>query len=789
MSLLAGRSAVPAARGAGWARLRAGTGLGAVALFLAVAAAHAAGAAVVYQFGHRASAGEVFFPAAGVTVAALLLVPRRWWPVVLAAAFGSELAAHVILGEVAGTAIGSALAHTAEPALGAALVLRTLGGRPQLSRHRDLTTFVLCAAVVAPVLGGLIGAVATRFTHQHGPFLTVFARWWTGGALGVLIVGSLILAWLAGEASPVRSRHAVFEGSLLAVTTCLVTWLAFWRWPPELAYLALVPLGWAAIRFGTRGATAAGAVIAVLAEWATATDHGLFAAVSHTHDRALWFLQLFLAVVFLGGLMMAAAVAAVSRAEATALRASKAAERDTRLAVSDAHAAERNRLARELHDSVSQALFSMTMHASTAQLALAKAGLAENPPAARAVARLRTLTAGALAEMRALIFELRPGALAEEGLVSALRRQATAICAREEAQITIDGPDSRLNLAPAAEEHAYRLVLEAWHNTVKHARAAAITTTITADTAAVTVQVNDNGRGFDPASVPPGHLGLQTMRERAAAIGATFHLASAPGKGTTITFQVPSQQPRPGPAMPPSGSPGGQEIPGMTSTPAPAAGLTVFLVDDHAIVRSGVSAYLDMIDDITVAGEAGTGQQALDRIAALEPAVGLPDVVLMDLLMPGMDGIEATRQLKARWPVIEVVAVTSFLEEAKVRAALEAGAAGYLLKDAQADEVAAAIRAAAAGECHLDPAAAKLLAASLRAPRPAADTLTAREREVLTLIAEGMTNRQIARQLNVTERTARTHVSNILAKLQLTSRTQAALWAVQEGLAPARKPA
>jgi DNA-binding NarL/FixJ family response regulator len=217
----------------------------------------------------------------------------------------------------------------------------------------------------------------------------------------------------------------------------------------------------------------------------------------------------------------------------------------------------------------------------------------------------------------------------------------------------------------------------------------------------------------------------------------------------------------------------------VTSTPAPPAGLTVFLVDDHAIVRSGVSAYLDMIDDITVAGEAGT----------LEPVSGLPDVVLMDLLMPGMDGIEATRQLKARWPVIEVVAVTSFLEEAKVRAALEAGAAGYLLKDAQADEVAAAIRAAAAGECHLDPAAAKLLAASLRAPRPAADTLTAREREVLTLIAEGKTNRQIARQLNVTERTARTHVSNILAKLQLTSRTQAALWAVQEGLAPARKPA
>jgi DNA-binding NarL/FixJ family response regulator len=224
----------------------------------------------------------------------------------------------------------------------------------------------------------------------------------------------------------------------------------------------------------------------------------------------------------------------------------------------------------------------------------------------------------------------------------------------------------------------------------------------------------------------------------------------------------------------------------MNAAASPPAGLTVFLVDDHAIVRSGVRAYLDMIDDITVAGEADTGQQALDRIAVLEPAGELPDVVLMDLLMPGMDGIEATRQLKARWPDVEVVAVTSFLEEAKVRAALEAGAAGYLLKDAQAGQVAAAIRAAAAGQCHLDPAVAKLLAATLRAPRPAADSLTAREREVLTLIADGATNRQIARRLGVTERTARTHVSNILGKLGLTSRTQAALWAVREGLAPAR---
>ena len=212
--------------------------------------------------------------------------------------------------------------------------------------------------------------------------------------------------------------------------------------------------------------------------------------------------------------------------------------------------------------------------------------------------------------------------------------------------------------------------------------------------------------------------------------------------------------------------------------------LRVFLVDDHAIVRSGIRGYLELAGDITVAGEARGGQQALDAIAVLGPAGALPDVVLMDLVMPGMDGVEATRQIKARWPGIEVVAVTSFADQAKVRDALQAGAAGYLLKDADADQVAAAIRAAAAGQCHLDPAVAKILADSLRAPRPVTDTLTARERDVLAQIASGATNRQIARRLGVSERTARTHVSSILAKLGLASRTQAALWALQHGLGP-----
>jgi DNA-binding NarL/FixJ family response regulator len=221
------------------------------------------------------------------------------------------------------------------------------------------------------------------------------------------------------------------------------------------------------------------------------------------------------------------------------------------------------------------------------------------------------------------------------------------------------------------------------------------------------------------------------------------------------------------------------------TAPPDSAPARVFLVDDHKVVRTGLAAYLATEPGMTVVGEADDGKRALDELAVLAGAGRLPDVVLMDLQMPTMDGVEATAEIKRRWPDLEVVAVTSFVEEEKVRAALEAGATGYLLKDADADEVAAAVRSAVAGEVHLDPAAARALTAALRAPRSAADRLTPREREVLVLIATGGTNRQIGRHLGVAERTARTHVSNILAKLGLASRTQAAMWAVREGLVPA----
>jgi len=209
--------------------------------------------------------------------------------------------------------------------------------------------------------------------------------------------------------------------------------------------------------------------------------------------------------------------------------------------------------------------------------------------------------------------------------------------------------------------------------------------------------------------------------------------------------------------------------------------IRVLLVDDHAVVRRGLRGFFELLDDIEVVGEAEDGVRGSELAIVLRP-----DVVLMDLLMPNLDGIGATALIKASAPEVEIVALTSFLEEDKVTAALEAGASGYLLKDADADDVATAVRRAHSGEVHLDPQVARLLAQRMRARKQIGEPrepLTEREREVLGLVARGQSNKEIATSLAITERTARTHVSNILGKLELASRTQAALWAIEHKLA------
>ncbi|WP_208613010.1 response regulator transcription factor [Streptomyces canus] len=205
------------------------------------------------------------------------------------------------------------------------------------------------------------------------------------------------------------------------------------------------------------------------------------------------------------------------------------------------------------------------------------------------------------------------------------------------------------------------------------------------------------------------------------------------------------------------------------------------VVDDHPFVRLGLRSFFELVDEVDLLGEAASVAEAERLIADIAGRDRPPDVVLMDILLPDGDGITATAGLLGRYPGIAVVALTSVSDGNRVRSALQAGAVGYVLKDAGPDELLAAVRAAARGEGGVGAS----LALKLAEPRPpGASSLTAREWEVLALVSEGRSNREVAEELVVSERTARTHVSKVLQKLGLRSRTQAALWARREGLAP-----
>jgi NarL family two-component system response regulator LiaR len=204
--------------------------------------------------------------------------------------------------------------------------------------------------------------------------------------------------------------------------------------------------------------------------------------------------------------------------------------------------------------------------------------------------------------------------------------------------------------------------------------------------------------------------------------------------------------------------------------------ISVLLTDDHKVVRQGIRMVLDLDPELEVVGEASNGEEALRQARLLKP-----DVVLMDLVMPVMDGVKATGEIRRELPDTEVVALTSVLEDASVTGAVKAGAIGYLLKNTGGDELCQAIKAAAAGQVQLAPEAAARLMREVRTPE-SPEALTERETEVLRLVAHGKANKQIARELSIDESTIKSHVHSILSKLDVKSRTQAALHAVHVGL-------
>ncbi len=216
-----------------------------------------------------------------------------------------------------------------------------------------------------------------------------------------------------------------------------------------------------------------------------------------------------------------------------------------------------------------------------------------------------------------------------------------------------------------------------------------------------------------------------------------------------------------------------------TGTAKAVGEIRLLIADDHSVVRQGLRMFLALDPELQVVGEAATGEEAIQLARDLRP-----QVVLMDLLMPGMGGVAATGTIRSEMPDVEVIALTSVLEDAAVTGAIRAGAIGYLLKNTEADELRQAVKSAAAGQVHLSPEAAARLVREVQIPG-SPEVLTERETAVLRLLAKGQANKQVARALGIGEQTVKTHVSNILGKLQLQSRTQAALYAVERGLVSA----
>ncbi|HEX6723707.1 MAG TPA: response regulator transcription factor [Gaiella sp.] len=204
--------------------------------------------------------------------------------------------------------------------------------------------------------------------------------------------------------------------------------------------------------------------------------------------------------------------------------------------------------------------------------------------------------------------------------------------------------------------------------------------------------------------------------------------------------------------------------------------IRLLIADDHAVVRSGLERLVATFEDVELVGAAANGQEAIERCRDSEP-----DVVLMDLEMPVLDGIAATRSIAATQPDVAVVVLTSFSDRDQILQALDAGAVGYLLKDAEPDEIAKAVRAAARGEAPLDPRAGRALLSARGATSPL-DGLSEREREVLRLVARGLPNKLIARELSISEKTVKTHLTSVFRTIGVTDRTQAALWAERNGL-------
>jgi signal transduction histidine kinase len=496
---------------------------------LALAAAYYGSAKVGQTLRYTASVSAIW-PPAGLGIAALYLWGVRWWPGVLIAELivNAELlfADHPL---PLGSLLGQQAGNMAEVVLGALLLRRLIGPRAALDRAEQVGG-VFAALAIATAISATVGTVSMLaggvISAPEAP--TFWRTWWLGDVAGGLVVVPLVLAW-AWDPGAAWRRMRTGEGGLLIAAVATLGALAVSTSEP-VTYVVFPALIWAASRFGTPGTTLSIAIATGVAIGITANEVGPF--FKQPIDHRTLSTQVYIVVMATTTLFLAAVV---SERERSATELAQAKRREGEEAVE-----ERHRIARDLHDTVSQALFSTLLHTRTAEKALAQGGTHPEGRLARALRTIAELTLAAQSEIRDLICELGRGPL-EDGLVPALVGQASKLGREDGLRIEVQAPEGRLPLGQRAEAQLFGIGREALANVVKHAGATTAWIRVEDRPGRVVVEIRDDGRGFEPDVGHPGHFGLESMRSRAAEIGALLTITSGRGQGTAVRVEVPAE--------------------------------------------------------------------------------------------------------------------------------------------------------------------------------------------------------------------------------------------------------
>ena len=491
------------------------------------------GAAKVGQTLRYTASVAAIWPPAGVGIAALYLWGLRWWPGVL-------LGELVVNGELllddstfpVGSLLGQQAGNMAEILVGALLLRRFLGTGAAMDRVEQVGRMLLALGIATAISAsaGTISMVAGGVVDE--PDAAEFWRtWWLGDTSGGLVVIPLMLAWAHDPAGAWR-RIRTWEGAAVIVCVTALT-IAVFSTDEPIRFTVFPALIWAAFRLGSPGATLSVAISAGTAIGITAHHAGLF--FHQPIDDTTLATQLYIWIAALTTLFLSCVVSERERASRELA--------DARRTEGERAVEERRRIARDLHDSVSQALFSTVLHTRTAQKALRQEGASPSGPVARSLDTIGELTRSVQGEIRSLVFELRRDPV-HDGLVAALARHASGLGASDGLTIDVRGPGRPLALSRQAETQLFAIAREALANVVRHAEAGAAQIRVEARQGQVLVQITDNGRGFDPAGGHPGHFGLDSMRSRAAEIGGRLTIASALGSGTVVRVRVPAETDR-----------------------------------------------------------------------------------------------------------------------------------------------------------------------------------------------------------------------------------------------------